>query len=285
MTPRHHAAMLRFVLISIWLANAICTPASVVASLVPALARPVGVLGTVVAWALRIPNVAAVVPTIRYVAIVAALLCLCIPSKQRGCSGVLCLAVLMLDSAVRAVTGFANHASVLSVFGLCIVPFSYDARGGRDGGDDGLNAAHFVRVVQGLAVIAYTFIGLNRVMVGGIGVFTGDAILVYLGGATRGFWRYGSWLTAAFLGHAALIRVGFALMTALEVTTVGMIVIPRWRFVWLAALTTYHCAIAALMNVWFVENVVLIWVLFAPLTTGNSDRISSARVDRVANTP
>jgi hypothetical protein len=92
-------------------------------------------------------------------------------------------------------------------------------------------------------------------------MFTGDAILYYIGGASRSF-EANPMLASDWVRDA--MRMGFAVITLVEACSWGILVWRRFRLMWLIVIACFHLLTVIFMNISFWENVVLATVVLVP---------------------
>lgn len=185
---------------------------------------------------------------------------------------VTCGGILAYDSLMKSFQGNFNHAQaglLLASLVLAIFPaadaLSVMGRARHRGA--GCYAAPMFACGVVLA-FTYMFIGARRLQIGRLEVFTGDAILVYLG--TRSL-SYGTFqfdlvslvLSSAWLGVA--VKIGFALTTVAEIVTPLVLVNKRIRQAWLLVIVPFHVLTWLTMNIRFWENLLLIFLFLTPL--------------------
>ena len=181
-----------------------------------------------------------------------------------------CVAVVILDSLTKAIGGFANHAQTAALLVLIIVSCSgqhlfhsgFSSFGQNDNENDERTsraAREMVWLCGLVLVIPYTFIGVNRLLEGGVRIFAGDAIIYYLGASSSSFQTYPDW-AFSILAYPELPQLGFVLTTVAEVSSPAILTSRRYRLVWLTFMMAFHISTALMMNIFFWENLVLLSV-------------------------
>jgi hypothetical protein len=171
--------------------------------------------------------------------------------------------------------GYANHAQFSALAVIVIVAILW--RPLRSSEREKLAVRRSDELIVWLCSLAlllpYTYTGMHRLMNGGLEIFTGDAIMVYVdracGEARTMICTASGALLKDHLGH--VLRCGFAMMTLCELASV---VVPVWRgfrIVWLVSMTSLHLVTAVLMNVVFWENALLLWAV-----CGNTPRVGGS---------
>lgn len=134
--------------------------------------------------------------------------------------------------------------------------------------------------------VTYALIGVQRLEVGGLEVFTGDALPRYLAIRTFEYSAYSFRFSPLLLGsEGALIalKAAFAVTTVFEILSPLALVSPRFRRLWLLVIIPFHLATLVTMNIFFWENLILLTLVFTDLPT----RLGSASWARglMSNTP
>lgn len=185
--------------------------------------------------------------------------------------------VAILDSLARAAGGFVNHAQIGPLLALAVVAFTApDRRRGVAATDAGSQrpvrsdvrseraAAATLRVLTLVIVLPYTYIGVNRCLMGGLSVFTGRAIRDYALYSSLMYSSYGFGLDRAWLSLPVVVHtlnVGFIVTTAFEVCTAAVYRSARFRLCWLLVMTGFHATVLLTMRILFWENILLAWLL------------------------
>lgn len=181
--------------------------------------------------------------------------------------------LLMSDMTDKGFNGFANHAQMALLYAAWILPFFPAA--------DGFGVARpryrestpwiygaGMATIAGCMATAYSILGIRRFADGGIEIFTGDAILVYLSTKSLEYSHYNfeyGLLPMTIPALAALMKLGFFLVTLAEVATPFVLFSSRLRRVWLIVIGSFHIATIFTMNIFFWENLVLMLVFFTGL--------------------
>lgn len=115
----------------------------------------------------------------------------------------------------------------------------------------------------------YFLLGFRRIARNGLEIFLGDALPTYVAlaslknGAYEGF-EYGVLVLASPLAAIAM-KVGFFVVTLMEVLAPICVFSPWFRWPWLTVMIPFHFATLFTMNIFFDDNVVLMLLLLTPL--------------------
>jgi hypothetical protein len=186
-------------------------------------------------------------------------------------------------------TGFAggfgaylNHGRYALLYSTWIVALGAPLRGG----DVTPARARGVLFASAfLLAVSYMLIGLNRFVVGGLEIFTGQALPVYMMIRTLEPGSFGfdfSYLLLRWAWVLPLLQVGFFVTTVAEVVSPLVLFHRRLRLAWLAVIVPFHLATLVTMNILFWENLVLIAVLLTAFPTHVERRWRAHREHRAA---
>ena len=136
---------------------------------------------------------------------------------------------------------------------------------------------------MGLALLlagAYSLIGINRFAMGGLAIFTGDALPINLALRTFEYREFGFEWSVLLLQYApfvVLLKAGFFVVTLFEVLTPLALVWRRFRWAWLAVMVPFHLSTLVTMNIFFWENLILLAVVFTNLPTAVGEELRRPR--------
>lgn len=192
-------------------------------------------------------------------------------------AAVVTLNIVVLDSLTKAMGGFANHGqSAPLMFAILFAllgdrPFlsaagtwrawRHRTSAARDVTRTTRHDDAVVWITASLLALPYTYIGINRIVHGGVDIFRGDAILYYVGAASRSF-QANSVLSDETARE--ILRYGFAMTTVMEACSVGILFWRPFRLTWLAVIGSFHVLTVVFMNIFFWENLVLGMVVLLP---------------------
>ena len=219
---------------------------------------------------------------LKWGAMAACVLAILFPNRCRWLTPVVLAFVLVLDNLTKSFNGYVNHAQLVPLF-ILLVFAVFDARRylptlGFHADPPGepevtvvaasATAVPYVPVVwlAGLMlIIPYTFIGMNRLLVGGFDVFQGDALIDYINLTSR---RYSVYHSSVFLSLirigwlAAALKAGYFVTTLFELGSAGVLFSRVFRRVWLVVIVSFHFVTLFAMNIFFWENLFLGLVIF-----------------------
>jgi hypothetical protein len=179
---------------------------------------------------------------------------------------VVCVNVFVLDLATKAISAYPNHAQFTVLIALFVVATLASAETGpptvrslsrrrREG---------VIWLLAVLIILPYTFIGIHRLREGGIALFVGDALPQYMAytGSLYSAYPFGLHpATAVWPLLAIAVKAGFLVTTIFEVTSPVALVSRRCRVAWLCYMSGFHVGTLLLMNIFFWENLILIWIV------------------------
>jgi hypothetical protein len=201
------------------------------------------------------------------------------------------ITILVLDAVTRAFGGYVNHAQIAPLLLLLLValywstPFWSPLERQQLKVDSEKSTQHrtFVTLCALALVLPYTYIGLNRLLEGGIEVLTGHAVAVYMWHDSVRYSTYGFEVMPSLLDVPwvlATVKVGFGTTTCLEVCS-GFVLFSRtFRLAWVGGMVAFHLMTIVCMNIFFWENLLLIIAVF-----GYGYRWSQTECSAIARMP
>ena len=244
----------------LWLAKALTDPLSRLAVLPRSYYEPVGLLQflptSIESWLLS----AAGLTILRCALIVTSALCLW-PRAFRWVSPICFGLVLVYQSLIRGF-GHANHAEILLILALGVLaafawtPFRRDNEGYSPFGVPVLTVALTITV-------CYSLIGLLR-LYDGVEQFTGDSIVNYVVSRSlrTSYYDFNLGMVAASSpAFVWLLRLGFPLVSFVEALSPLVLVSRPFRVVFFMVMIPFHLMTLTLMEVSFLENLLLYVVL------------------------
>ena len=115
-----------------------------------------------------------------------------------------------------------------------------------------------------MLTLAYTLVGLNRVVTGGIDVFTGNTMEAWAVDASlRGYyfntnigWHVPAWPWIGFM-----LWSGLPVITVCEITAPLCLAWPRFRWVFIPVMLSFHALSLVFMNIFFFDDMLLYLLL------------------------
>jgi hypothetical protein len=125
------------------------------------------------------------------------------------------------------------------------------------------NSYPLVTIVAMLC-LAYTLVGLNRVVAGGGGVFTGDTMEAWtIDASLRGYyfntgigWHVPEWPLVVFM-----LKSGLPFITLFEITAPLCLASPHYRWVFIPVMLSFHLLSLVFMNIFFFDDMLLYLLL------------------------
>jgi len=257
-------ALTRFGIFALWIVKLLLDPVWRLAELPPNMVRPVGVLNLVSPTALgalfnelglmRMWDCALVV-----------VIC-CLPSTRWPISTALrytlAAIVLTVYSSVIRSFGPAVHTDIvllLATYALALFAWA-DLFAPRA---PGRYSYPLITIVL-MLTLAYTLVGLNRVVTGGPGVFAGPTMTAWAVDASlRGYyfntdigWRVPQWPLVNFMMQAGLPGI-----TVFEILAPLCLAWPRFRWVFIPVMLSFHALSLVFMNIFFFDDMLLYLLL------------------------
>ncbi|MCC5876817.1 MAG: hypothetical protein JJU11_11410 [Candidatus Sumerlaeia bacterium] len=185
------------------------------------------------------------------------------------------LMLLLFDGLMKGFNGFINHAQfglLYATFLLVLFPCCADRLSVIRSSRDRVRPYHeyamgYLSVVL-LLCIAYALVGGRRLAAGGLEVFTGDAIVVYLSVQSVHYSPYPfdfGLLAGKNTFFMMFFQFGFLVTTIFEFLSPLVLVWKWFRVLWLLVIIPFHLMTLFTMNIFFWENMVLALVTIGGL--------------------
>jgi hypothetical protein len=174
------------------------------------------------------------------------------------------VASVLLVLYLSLIHGFGgiNHAVVLSLLAASILAVFANLPQPKPSPAYNPYAVPLVTVAL-VMTLSYSLVGLTRLL-NGPSVFAGDTIINYVVSRSLRsyYYDFNLGLAAVSWGPAAfLLRAGFPLVTLVELLAPLVLVSRSFRGIFLAVMVPFHLATLLLMEVNFIENLLLTLVL------------------------
>jgi len=183
------------------------------------------------------------------------------------------ISLVYLDFVVRGFNGFINHAQLGIFYGAIIISFFPSSDGFSlfkkrtpENSMNKVNDYAFPVIFTGIVLtFAYSFIGINRIVHGGLEVFTNDALLIYIMKNSLLYSMYGFEIGISLIQYNTVIlilKVGFFVVTIAEIVSPFIFFNYLIRRTWLLIIVPFHFITLFVMNIFFWENLLLISAIF-----------------------
>ena len=188
------------------------------------------------------------------------------------------LLALFHDGALRSVAGFNIHVRLTLIYVVAVLAVApavdaYALRRRRrppDGnGDVGLRYAGPMILMALVVTVTYSLVGTRRLLENGVSLFTSDTTTIWMVARSLQPSEYD--FTAGLLlidrpWLGALLTLGMLVTTLFELFSPLALRSRPFRWIWVAAVLSFHVGVLVAMNISFKENVVLVLLLFTPFT-------------------
>ncbi len=177
------------------------------------------------------------------------------------------LLLLVYQSLIRGFTHI-NHAQILLLLAaITLVLFEHLPRRAAPAARNPYAAP--LLTIAAVITLSYALLGSWRIY-DDISTLTGDTILNYVASRSlrTSYYDFNVGLQVIGWAPAALmLRIGFPVITLVEMTALLVLVSRRYRALFLAVMVPFHLLTFVLMEVSFIENLLLYVVLvdFSPL--------------------
>jgi hypothetical protein len=182
--------------------------------------------------------------------------------------------MLLFDGIAKGWGSYVNHAQMGVLYAGVLIALSpaADALSPFRRRERAAPGAYRFPLVATAVVLAVTYalIGAQRLEVGGMEIFRGDALPTYLAIRTFEYSAYQFQLSTLLLGSGLamlVLKAAFAVTTGFEILS-PLALASRWfRIPWLLVIVPFHLATLVTMNIFFWENLILLVLVFTDLPT------------------
>jgi hypothetical protein len=247
----------------LWLAKLLLDPLWRLAALPHALYRPVGLIGLLGPRqidALLSPTVL----TALWIATVAAIIFALTDVAFATASTLAAFFLTLYSSTIRGF-GPAVHTDIvllLAVYALALFAWADFFSPRRDRHDH--RAAYPLVTIVALLSLSYCLVGVNRLIGGGLEVFTGDSMRVWsIDASLRGYYfdTGVGWHVAERPWLAFMMQAGFPAVTLFEITAPLVLAWPRYRWIFIPFMLAFHLLSLVVMNIFFFDDMLLYLLL------------------------
>jgi len=236
------------------------------------LFEPIGILTLLPASAIG----ALLHPIPLYLFLLTTLIVLTIGLTNRAFPVVSTLAAILLTAYSCLIRGFgpAVHTDItllLAVYALCGFSWADWLTKGRDGsplpsvdwGREGTRvptSSYPLITIVSFLCLSYCLVGFNRIMQGGIQIFTGDTMEVFAIDASLRAYYFNTnigWHIPEWPFVVLLLKLGFPVITLFEIVAPLCLVSSHFRWIFIPVMFSFHLLSLVLMNIFFFDDMLL----------------------------
>ncbi len=174
------------------------------------------------------------------------------------------LAALALTVYSSLIRGFGPpvHTDIvllLAVYAWALFSWA-DALARKKGAE---SSAPLVTIVA-LLCLSYTFVGINRLLLGGPRLFTGDTMEVWtIDASLRGYYFNTNlgWHVSEWPWVVLFLKLGLPAITFFEITAPLCLLWPRYRWIFIPVMLSFHLLSLVFMNIFFFDDMLLYLLL------------------------
>jgi len=193
--------------------------------------------------------------------------------------------LFLADAITKGFNGFVNHAELGILYASLVLVMFPSADGftpfkkkkSAAGKASDTNYVAPILTIAFILCMAYTFIGVHRLLYGGMEQFFNHAMEVHLLVNSYNYSKYGFGLGLWVVSSdwlMILFKTGFFAITLFEITALFAIINRTFAYIWMAVIIPFHFLSLFTMNIFFWENTVLILVLFLVVSRELSRELS-----------
>lgn len=181
--------------------------------------------------------------------------------------------LLTADLITKGFNGFTNHAEMALLYSAIVLIFfpAADAFSiSKIKQEEYSNGDRYryllpVFIISATICLAYCFVGLNRIIYGGVEQFYNNALNMHLITNSLNYTKYGvDWGIIVANSKPLLIsfKIGFFIITLFEIASPLVLFNRTLRLMWLIVIIPFHFLSLITMKIFFWENTILILVIF-----------------------
>jgi len=255
----------RLGLLLLWLFKLLLDPLSRLALLPRELFNPVGVIALLPAtwldWLLTVPGL----DTLWYAAFF--VLILGLTNRAFAVTSTLAAVVLTIYSSLIRGWGPAVHTDIvplLSIYALAGFAWADLLTQHRGKRVPPAWSAYPIITIVALLCLSYCLVGLNRLIGGAPGVFTGDTMETWTVEASLSGYYFNTgvgWHVPEWPLVATMLKLGFPVITFFEITAPLCLVCARFRWMFIPVMLSFHLLSLVFMNIFFFDDMLLYLLL------------------------
>jgi hypothetical protein len=191
---------------------------------------------------------------------------LCLIKRLFPVASVLAAILLTIYSSIIRSFGPAVHTDIvllLAVYAFSLFSWA-DFFNTRSKNESAAHASSPLITIVALLCLSYFLVGLSRILIGGLGVFTGDSMEIWTVDASlRAYyfntnigWHVPQWPFTLFT-----LRAGLPVITLFEITAPLCLAWPRYRWVFILVMLSFHLLSLVFMNIFFFDDMFLYLLL------------------------
>lgn len=294
-----HLALLRIAVFGVWFALILTSDISRYSDLPAGLIDPKGISAMLGLSSLL--ESSALLTSLRLAGLLGCALCVLGVPPYRLFAPVTALLVFYHDAAMKSLGSYVNHAQIVPLLLVLLLAFfpaadAYSISSGRGMSRDRSPWLYRTPLISAAVVLAvtYAFIGARRLFLGAIDLYLDGSLTRWVVARTLEYGAHDVSVGLSLLGNGfltTLLIVGMVVTTLFEILSPVAVRNGTFRWAWLAVITSFHVSTLFTMDIFFWENLLLIAVLFTPLTDLIVERIrtfqggSQLSADEVAVNP
>ena len=277
-----HLALFRIAVFGIWFALILTSDISRYADLPPGLSDPKGVSAI-----LGLPillEYSGLLTALRLAGLLGCALCLLGVPPYRLIAPVTAVLVFYHDAAMKSLGSYVNHAQIVPLLLVILLAFfpagdAYSISRSR-GAEDRSPWLYRTPLISAAVLLAvtYAFIGARRLFLGAVDVYLDGSLTRWVVARTLEYGAHDVSVGLSLLENGfltSLLIVGMVVTTIFEILSPVALRTQTFRWAWLAVITSFHVSTLFTMDIFFWENLILIAVLFTPLTDLIVRRVST----------
>jgi hypothetical protein len=178
------------------------------------------------------------------------------------------IAALLLTVYASIIRSFgpAVHTDIvplLAVYALSFFSLA-DLFAKRGAKSSATHSSYPIITIVALLCLSYFLVGLSRVLVGGLGIFTGDSMEIWTVDASLRAYYFNTnigWHVPEWPATLLMLRLGLPVITLFEITAPLCLAWPRYRWIFIPVMFSFHLLSLFFMNILFFDDMLLYLLL------------------------
>lgn len=272
-----HLGVLRFTVFGLWFVIILFSPITSYAYLPDEIFKPLGIY-RLFFWAFDTPLREILFSStfllfLKGALLTGTLLCAIGARPFRAIAVPTIILLFTADMITKGFNGFINHAELGLLYSSLVLVLFPAADGFSISKDQNKNFSDETKhkyilpvfIISVTICLAYSFVGVHRVLFGGFEQFFNNALNMHLIINSLNYTKYGMDWGLIITGSKPLLiifKTGFLIITLFEIATPLILLNRKFRLIWLTVMIPFHLFSLLTMKIFFWENSVLLLVLF-----------------------
>lgn len=197
-------------------------------------------------------------------------LVLCLTNRAFYLTSTLAVLLLTVYSSLMRSFGPAVHTDIVPLLAVYVLAgfawadfFQIKFGEGKPARANAWSSFPLITIVTMLG-LSYTLVGINRLLMGGLPIFTGDTMEVWTVDASLRAYYFNTnigWHVPEWPTITLLLRLGLPVITLFEMTALLCLVSSHYRWIFIPTMLSFHLLSLVFMNIFFFDDMFLYLLL------------------------